>query len=40
MLRDEGNDTESLDRFIPSQDLVYGQVLAELRAGQKRSHWM
>lgn len=29
-----------LDHFIAAQDRVYEQVLAELRAGQKRSHWM
>jgi uncharacterized protein (DUF1810 family) len=28
------------DRFIAAQNLVYPQVLAELRAGEKRSHWM
>ena len=29
-----------LERFIRAQDPVYSQVLAELRAGRKRSHWM
>jgi uncharacterized protein (DUF1810 family) len=29
-----------LQRFIDAQRTVYGQALAELRAGQKRSHWM
>ena len=28
------------DRFIAAQDPVYPQVLSELRAGQKRTHWM
>lgn len=29
-----------LQRFISAQDRVYGEVLAELRAGRKRTHWM
>ena len=30
-----------LQRFVDAQDGgVYGRALAELRAGQKRSHWM
>lgn len=29
-----------LDRFIGAQDDVYSEVLSELRAGRKRSHWM
>jgi uncharacterized protein (DUF1810 family) len=29
-----------LDRFIDAQAPVYAQALAELRAGQKQSHWM
>jgi uncharacterized protein (DUF1810 family) len=29
-----------LDRFIEAQTPVYAQALAELRAGQKQSHWM
>jgi len=29
-----------LQRFLDAQEPVYGQVLAELRAGAKRSHWM
>ncbi|WP_375450258.1 DUF1810 domain-containing protein [uncultured Devosia sp.] len=28
------------DRFLIAQEGVYPQALAELRAGQKRSHWM
>jgi uncharacterized protein (DUF1810 family) len=27
-------------RFLPPQDRVYPQVLGELRAGAKRTHWM
>jgi len=30
----------NLQRFLDAQEPVYGQVLAELRAGAKRSHWM
>src|ERR1700712_2865132 len=30
----------SLDRFIDAQASIYEQVLDELRAGRKRSHWM
>ncbi|MEN2787838.1 DUF1810 domain-containing protein [Sphingomonas qilianensis] len=30
----------SLDRFIDAQRDVYDDALAELRAGQKRNHWM
>jgi len=29
-----------LDRFVTAQDVVYPQVLQELREGRKRSHWM
>lgn len=34
------NDTFDLQRFVAAQDPVMAQVLAELRAGRKRSHWM
>ncbi|WP_375249447.1 DUF1810 domain-containing protein [Sphingomonas sp.] len=30
----------SLDRFLAAQQDVYPVALAELRAGEKRSHWM
>jgi uncharacterized protein (DUF1810 family) len=33
-------DPFNLDRFVQAQAGVYEQALAELRAGQKRSHWM
>ena len=33
-------DLFNLDRFISAQQGVYDRVLAELRDGQKRSHWM
>ena len=29
-----------LERFVNAQQRVYDDVLAELRAGRKRSHWM
>lgn len=29
-----------LQRFVSAQDPIYPQVLAELRSGQKRTHWM
>jgi len=32
--------SHDLDRFVAAQDPVYDQVLAELREGRKRSHWM
>jgi uncharacterized protein (DUF1810 family) len=35
-----GRDPYDLDRFLRAQADVYGQALAELRAGRKRSHWM
>jgi uncharacterized protein (DUF1810 family) len=33
-------DLYSLKRFVDAQAPVYEQVVAELRAGRKRSHWM
>jgi uncharacterized protein (DUF1810 family) len=30
----------NLERFVDAQRGIYGQVLAELRAGRKHSHWM
>lgn len=35
-----GDDTHDLARFIEAQARVYGNVLAELRNGRKRTHWM
>jgi uncharacterized protein (DUF1810 family) len=29
-----------LDRFVAAQADIYGQALAELRAGRKQGHWM
>jgi uncharacterized protein (DUF1810 family) len=34
------DDLFDLERFVLAQAPVYQQVLAELRAGRKRSHWM
>ncbi len=34
------DDPFDLARFVEAQDNVYAQVLNELRAGRKRSHWM
>jgi uncharacterized protein (DUF1810 family) len=33
-------DPFQLDRFVAAQAPVYAQVLAELRAGSKSTHWM
>ncbi len=33
-------DPYDLNRFISAQEGVYDRALAELRGGQKRSHWM
>jgi uncharacterized protein (DUF1810 family) len=32
--------TQGLGRFVEAQRSTYGQALAELTAGAKRSHWM
>ncbi|MEE4676443.1 DUF1810 domain-containing protein [Pseudomonas alliivorans] len=34
------NDVYNLQRFVEAQQPVLTQVLAELEAGKKRSHWM
>lgn len=34
------SDPHHLERFIAAQAPVYAQVVAELRAGRKRTHWM
>jgi uncharacterized protein (DUF1810 family) len=34
------DDKFDLERFVQAQEPVYASVLAELRAGHKRSHWM
>jgi uncharacterized protein (DUF1810 family) len=33
-------DPYNLGRFLDAQERVYAQVIAELRGGEKRSHWM
>jgi uncharacterized protein (DUF1810 family) len=33
-------DLFELDRFLSAQNSVFERVLAELRAGEKRSHWV
>src|SRR5664279_3308224 len=33
-------DRFNLERFVSAQAAVYEQVLAELRAAEKRSHWI
>ena len=33
-------DPYNLQRFVVAQEPVYAEVLAELRQGSKRSHWM
>src|SRR5580698_2345262 len=33
-------DPHNLQRFLDAQSPVYAQVLEELRAGRKRTHWM
>ena len=35
-----GADPHDLQRFVAAQEPVFRTALAELRAGQKRSHWM
>jgi uncharacterized protein (DUF1810 family) len=34
------NDRYNLERFVRAQDAIYPQVLAELRAGRKQTHWI
>ncbi|QJU59263.1 DUF1810 domain-containing protein [Sphingomonas sp. AP4-R1] len=34
------SDTFDLDRYVVAQKSVYPEVLAEIRAGRKRTHWM
>jgi uncharacterized protein (DUF1810 family) len=39
-LANDAADPFDLRRFVDAQDRVYDTVLAELRAGAKRSHWI
>jgi len=34
------NDAYDLGRFVAAQEGIYPRALAELQAGEKRSHWM
>ena len=34
------SDPHNLQRFVAAQERDYGQALAEIRSGRKRSHWM
>ena len=34
------NDPHDLNRFLSAQEGVYERALAELKGGQKRTHWM
>lgn len=38
--RNEPDDRYRLQRFVDAQAPVYEQVVGELRAGRKRTHWM
>lgn len=40
LLSSERADPFDLRRFVDAQDRVYDTVLAELRSGRKRSHWI
>lgn len=37
---DHANDPHNLQRFVDAQSPIHDQALAEIRAGQKRAHWM
>ncbi|OMC15610.1 DUF1810 domain-containing protein [Mycobacterium colombiense] len=37
---ESAGDPFDLKRFVDAQEPVYGEVVDELRAGRKRSHWM
>lgn len=39
-LVDASDDRYDLERFVRAQSAVYSKVVAELSAGEKRSHWM
>ncbi|KEO72990.1 DUF1810 domain-containing protein [Anditalea andensis] len=34
------NSAPNMDRFIKAQQNIYAQVVTELKAGKKRTHWM
>ena len=37
---DTAGDPHDLNRFVAAQETSYHRALAEIRSGQKRSHWM
>jgi uncharacterized protein (DUF1810 family) len=39
-MKQSTSDPHNLQRFVDAQAPVFEQVLAELRAGRKRTHWM
>ncbi len=39
-MKPDTGDQFRLERFVEAQNPIYRQVCAELRQGQKRSHWM
>lgn len=39
-MQSSASDPHNLQRFLDAQESVYNDVLAELRAGRKQSHWM
>lgn len=36
----DDDDDDEFDHFVDAQDTVYATVVAELAAGQKKTHWM
>lgn len=40
MIPETTNDKNNLSRFITAQEETYKSALAEIKAGQKRTHWM
>ncbi len=36
----DDTDDDEFDHFVDAQNTVYDTVVAELRAGQKKTHWM
>ena len=38
--REHSDDRYDLGRFVEAQEGTYSQALAEIRSGQKRTHWM
>lgn len=40
ILTNNGDESVNLQKFIDAQNSIYPDVLKELRAGDKKSHWM